>query len=125
MGGRATSDNLGSIRLQGSLPFGPESVRGGNRGERHGEMGAMQWTDRTEQVVIVVRPSRLQFARSIHGERCRRDACATTTAPPPPGGWGPTLDFRLSTFDLRIGGHPDRARAALGKARAGSAHLVV
>ena len=42
IGGRATSDNLGSIRLQGSLPFGPESVRGGNLGERIGEMGALK-----------------------------------------------------------------------------------
>jgi len=42
MGGRAISDNLGSVRLQGSLPFGPESVRGGNLGERLGNMGALK-----------------------------------------------------------------------------------
>jgi len=56
MGGRATSDNLGSIRLQASLPFGPESVRGGNLGERTRKIGAPKPNNRTEHTVIVVPP---------------------------------------------------------------------
>ena len=57
MGGRATSDNLGSIRPQGSLSFGPESVRGGNLGERTGRIGVPKPGDRTEHTVIVERVS--------------------------------------------------------------------
>jgi len=52
-GGRATSDNLGSFRLKGRLPFGLESVRGGNLGERTGDMGALKTSGRTEHTVIV------------------------------------------------------------------------
>ena len=65
--GRGSRDEWADRPRAGTERAGRRQAR---RSERIGRIGA-----------IVVRPSRLQFARSIHGEMCRRDACAAMSRP--------------------------------------------
>ncbi len=50
MGGRATSDNFGPSALMQRRRLGPK-IRGGNRGEGHGEMGALKSAYRGKRAV--------------------------------------------------------------------------
>ncbi len=60
MGGRATSDTLGLIASRVSKLLSPESVRGGNHGERLREMAAAKSADRIEHMGRCQAPSKLE-----------------------------------------------------------------